>query len=341
VGAVKSLPEKVYLRLDQIRTDGGTQSRAQLNEETVSEYAELYASGAPMPAVDVFHDGTDHWLSDGFHRYAGAGLAGCEQIVSEIHQGSRRDAVLFSCGANGKHGLRRTNADKRRAVEVLLRDEEWSSKSDRWIADACCVGHQLVSTLRATLGDSSNPTHRVTADGREYPAERAPRGKPEPDDFDDFPAEEPNPESRPVEVDDFGRCAQCGTSPTFGCSCDTGEPADEAPDTGDVTPGDPISILEALAAQRQSDPEYASLRRAQLAVSVSISSRAQRMIDFALDGGELALLRLGLDWSVTPETLRAAYRAASLKMHPDRGGSQSEFVALTQARDLVSRLLEA
>ena len=63
-----------------------------------------------------------------------------------------RDAILYSVGANAAHGLRRTQEDKRRAVELLLRDDEWSKKSNRWIADACRVDHKTVSKLRAHWG---------------------------------------------------------------------------------------------------------------------------------------------------------------------------------------------
>jgi hypothetical protein len=41
--------------------------------------------------------------------------------------------------------LRRSNADRRRAVMALLKDEEWSGWSDREIARRCRVGHVLVS----------------------------------------------------------------------------------------------------------------------------------------------------------------------------------------------------
>lgn len=57
------------LDLDLIRIDGGTQSRVELNQETVAEYCEAYKAGANMPPVIVFYDGTDRWLADGFHRY--------------------------------------------------------------------------------------------------------------------------------------------------------------------------------------------------------------------------------------------------------------------------------
>jgi hypothetical protein len=42
--------------------------------------------------------------------------------------------VPNSVSANAPHGLRRTNADKRRAVVRLLEDTEWSQWADREIA---------------------------------------------------------------------------------------------------------------------------------------------------------------------------------------------------------------
>jgi hypothetical protein len=42
-------------------------------------------------------------------------------------------------GAQGAHGLRRTNEDKRRSVMTLLNDPEWAVWSDRAIARQCAV----------------------------------------------------------------------------------------------------------------------------------------------------------------------------------------------------------
>lgn len=107
--------------------------------------------------------------------------------------------------------------------------------------------------------------------------------------------------------------------------------------------GDPdsvsVALLLQLAEQRASDPEYFSLRAMQRAVARSLPSRGQRMIDFVLDGGELALLRLGLDWSVTEASLKRAYRTASGAAHPDRGGSQAGFVTVANDHKLVRAML--
>jgi hypothetical protein len=139
---------KITLQLDQIRTDGGTQPRAHLDEPTIKEYADDMRGGAKFPPVVVFYDGDHYWLVDGFHRVAAAKRVPRTEISAEVHQGSRRDAVLYSVGVNATHGLRRTNDDKRRTVLVLLNDPEWSQWSDREIARRCKVTHPFVGALR-------------------------------------------------------------------------------------------------------------------------------------------------------------------------------------------------
>ena len=139
------------LELDQIRIDGGTQSRVELNQETVAEYAQAFMAGASFPPVVVFFDGASNWLADGFHRYFGARDGGESAIDAEVINGTKRDAVLYSLKANATHGLRRTNADKRKAVETLLKDAEWAAWSDRKIAEVCGVGAPLVGDVRRSI----------------------------------------------------------------------------------------------------------------------------------------------------------------------------------------------
>jgi phage N-6-adenine-methyltransferase len=154
--------------ISDIRNDGGTQSRDSLDAATVAEYADAMANGAAFPAVVVFYDGQSYWLADGFHRVAAAKQAGMAQIDADIRQGSRRDAILLSVGANSSHGLRRTNADKRRAVMTLLNDEEWSRWTDREIARRCAVSHDFVNRARKSslsLNDSDEPRTYTTKHG--------------------------------------------------------------------------------------------------------------------------------------------------------------------------------
>ena len=154
------LPIRMSLKLISIRRDGDTQPRAELNQDTVTEYADAMRSGDTFPPVVVFYDGQDRWLADGFHRIEAAlqaqGSRG--EFEARVYQGTQRDAVLYSAGVNAAHGLRRTTDDKRRAVIKLLADPEWQQWSDRKIARQCAVTHPFVAKVRQsyleTLPDS-------------------------------------------------------------------------------------------------------------------------------------------------------------------------------------------
>jgi len=139
------------LAIKAIRIDGGTQSRAELCNETVSNYKEALEDGAEFPPVVVFHDGADHWLADGFHRYFAYTQAGRASIKANVHQGTSRDAILYAVGSNGQHGKPRSNADKRKAVTTLLADVEWAKWSDHEIARRCCVSQPFVGSVRSSL----------------------------------------------------------------------------------------------------------------------------------------------------------------------------------------------
>lgn len=166
------------LALNIIRRDGGTQSRVLLNDEVVGDYAEAMREGVAFPPVVIFFDGTDYWLADGFHRVEAASVAELGEVEADVRQGTRRDAVLFACGANAVHGLRRTNADKRRAVETLLRDEEWAAWSNVKIAKACGVATNTVKNYRdAIMANCQDAARKVERNGVVYEQDTANIGR--------------------------------------------------------------------------------------------------------------------------------------------------------------------
>jgi hypothetical protein len=139
--------DNTTVAIPSIRTDGGTQPRSMILRDVVEEYAVAMADGAIFPPIIAFYDGTHYWLADGFHRLAAAEAAGRAVIACEVRQGTRRDAVLHSVGANAAHGMRRTNDDKRRAVRVLLEDAEWGRRPETWMAEKCGVSRTLVRAV--------------------------------------------------------------------------------------------------------------------------------------------------------------------------------------------------
>lgn len=141
----------INLSLDDITAHPDVQARAELNEEVIEEYAVSMRLGEKFPAVVVFFDGDAYWLSDGFHRYEAAKRAPVQLLDAQMRLGGKREAMLYSAGANATHGLRRTNADKRKAVVMLLKDEEWGQWNDAEIARRANVSPMTVGRLRAEL----------------------------------------------------------------------------------------------------------------------------------------------------------------------------------------------
>jgi hypothetical protein len=199
----------VSLKIDAINTEGGTQSRATINDEVVDDYTQIIREGADFPPVVVFFDGKKHWLADGFHRLAAYRIAGATEIAADVRQGTRRDAILYSVGANGTHGLHRTRHDKRRAVLTLLSDSEWSQKPETWISETCRVSRALV---RAVLAENPHLVEKqdratkreVVRNGTTYTMDTANIGRAEP------PAvhretEEPKPSQAKDEQTEFDR----------------------------------------------------------------------------------------------------------------------------------------
>lgn len=150
--------------LSDIQADPRAQPRTTVFTEKIGEYVEDMGRGDNFPPLIVFFDETTYWLADGFHRYFAAKAAERKKFSCDIRPGGLREAILYSCGANAAHGLRRTNADKRRAVAKLFDDEEWTKWSDPEIARHCSVTAHFVLSCRkdfaASLG-SDPSTVRV------------------------------------------------------------------------------------------------------------------------------------------------------------------------------------
>ncbi|WP_052418082.1 ParB N-terminal domain-containing protein [Pseudooceanicola atlanticus] len=193
------------IELAKIRTDGGTQSRAQIHEETVAEYAEAMADpDTVFPPCIVYYDGKSYWLADGFHRVAAWARVGRTEVPAEVRQGDRRRAMLHSAAANKAHGLRRSREDRRRAIMMMLEDEEWGRWSDREIARHVGASPTTVSKYRSesvTVQLDSEPRTYTTKHGTEATMNTAKIGKPAEavrPPAESAPVPEPQPDHQPT-----------------------------------------------------------------------------------------------------------------------------------------------
>jgi hypothetical protein len=194
--------------LDTIVVDKGFQCRAQIDEATVSRYAERMASGDRFPALIVFKIDGRLVLADGFHRCAAAQKAGKTCLEVEVREGNRQAALKCAIAGNSAHGLPWSNEDKRRVVSLALK--EFPGLSDWAISDICKVSQPFVGTVRGELKTVMSSEPRIGRDGkRRKPPVKKTNTKIEPTAEADQPAQNadihPRHPTREVVADESER----------------------------------------------------------------------------------------------------------------------------------------
>jgi hypothetical protein len=138
----------LLLPLAKLRLDGDTHGRARLSAEVIHDYAEELGRGVEFPPVVAFHDGEHYFLADGFLRWHAHQRAGRSHINVDVRPGGVRDARMYAASANAAHGVRRSYEDRRRAVLLVLEDEEGRRWSAAQIAKHCAVSEPFVQALK-------------------------------------------------------------------------------------------------------------------------------------------------------------------------------------------------
>lgn len=309
-GGQRQVPPLIAsIPLSEVLVAESTQTRAAVDEATVERYAEALIAGERLPPVIVFGEGPYH-LADGFHRYRAHERAGFPRIPCEIRRGGKREAFRFALGANHGHGLPRTRADRRRAVELAFtEDEETAALSDRQIAQLCRVGYTLVAEVRAEAGARYGHLTRVGLDGKEYPAKPAPRP--------------PRPSSQPAEktqaavVESSAPNPNWHTSPAGGPPPPTAisdlptAPAEQQIGQGTLNPGQfsktektPVPVSAATASQfgpgwaaerARQDTEIAALEAKDAADKARAAALGERLAALVKERGRFPLFFLKYD----------------------------------------------
>lgn len=147
------------------------QQRVQNDEATIYDYKNAIFDGDILPPIVLFEDDRHQlWVADGIHRLLATKQTGRTAIDALIYSGSRRDALLYAVGANATHGLRRTREDKRKAVQTLLDDPDWSRLSDRQIARLTRTSHPFVAEMRRQQRRAALKALSTHPDGAAPPA---------------------------------------------------------------------------------------------------------------------------------------------------------------------------
>lgn len=151
-----------------ITADKEMQARAAMNLDAIADYADTIFEGTgELPPIEIVTDGQTNWVTDGWHRLAAYKKLDILTIPARITEGTKADAVRAALAANRTHGLRRSNADKRKAVEMAfsLMAAEKKNWPDTEIAELCGVSSMFVGNVRKDAAPDTKTGVRTKADG--------------------------------------------------------------------------------------------------------------------------------------------------------------------------------
>jgi len=155
-----------------LRRDGGTQPREKLDREHIEDLIRDWKKGDRFEPALVYYDGQSYWLTDGYHRDAALEELGESKILIEIRSGTVEDAQWHSYSVNQHKALKRSNADKQRAIIGALKHLYGVSRSNVQIAEHCGVDEGTVRAWRKKLEDNEeierSYARTVTRNGKIY-----------------------------------------------------------------------------------------------------------------------------------------------------------------------------
>lgn len=159
--------QTVVVELAEIRRDVKINARESINQDVVADYEQSLFEGDNakrmtskakkpdpiQPALLKAEPFQGFYILDGWHRIEAASKSGVWKIGATIYNASRsyteQEARLMAATVNAAHGLRRSSADKRKAVTIFLTDDP--TRSDALIARLASVSNSLVAVTRQEL----------------------------------------------------------------------------------------------------------------------------------------------------------------------------------------------
>lgn len=167
--------KKETLKVTDLAIDPEIQSRVEEDERAIEDYSHTYKlDPAEMPPIVAFRDPEDPEVvrvADGFQRYQAARASGQKEVEVQVHKGPRDQAILYAVGSNEKHGVRRTRADRRKALQMLAQLPGWASRSERDYAQALNVSR---TALREAMGKTSGLPKAPKKDGAKWSGQTSP-----------------------------------------------------------------------------------------------------------------------------------------------------------------------
>ncbi len=146
--------------------------------DTVTDYTTAIEGGAKFPLLVAYrvtdrkHPGPA--LVAGFHRAEAYAVAGVTECKIELRDGTHAEAWLAGFQSNQTHGLRYSNADKRRAAEHAL--SLFTSDSNRQLAERMGLSQEFIAKVRREMETNGaiEPVDKIVSkDGTVRPSGRS------------------------------------------------------------------------------------------------------------------------------------------------------------------------
>lgn len=164
------------LALALIVVDESIQPRVELDEGHILDLVEAYEQSQPVTAATVWKIGDLYKLAEGFHRVAAMTRLKYASAEFYVKEGTEEECALNALCSNRNHGLKRSSADKRRCVSLLLKlNPAFSSPK---VAEMAGVGANLVLDVRKKLEERAEIPKVEEREGRDGKTRKSVQIKP-------------------------------------------------------------------------------------------------------------------------------------------------------------------
>jgi ParB-like chromosome segregation protein Spo0J len=170
-----SVSEARELALDRMVEDEAISPRLRRRPGPMGRLATLMqeqglASFPPLVVAGPRPEDGAYVVLDGRYRLGAARQCGLPSLPAVIRPwGPSRELFLEAVRLSARHGLAMSHAEKRRAVDQLVRQFTEEEKSSRELAEIIGVGHNLVAVRRRRLKAGTLPAGQPAARQRPEP----------------------------------------------------------------------------------------------------------------------------------------------------------------------------
>ncbi len=142
--------------IDTVVVDADLQMRVETPTDTIHEYVEAMKADAVFPPLECADVDGAWLLYDGFIRLAAYKRRHATEITVRVRVAeSRDDVVLWAVQANSHQGLKRTNADKKHSVLVLLSTAKYGNMTNEQAGNEAGVSKEMVRKYRIVDEDKA------------------------------------------------------------------------------------------------------------------------------------------------------------------------------------------